>query len=713
MGAAWAGRIATLLSGIEPPLGRKATTAVVGLVTVALWVLVLASVVYAATILLGVARGDALPTATFSFLVDPAGWAQGVNRGLPYGLVLIAAIGAVAAWLVAARGVDGWGADQLRRCELRLMRGWRLLGWLVVPALLLFGISSGGWSGVARPVDQHYASLFGLVPYTDAAGYLFASHHQAMHGEWIQFAARRPVSQALRDASLALGGLSYDRVLVLQAVLLGLALSFAGLRLAAWRGVWTGVAFVGLLILQVRALLPTVMTEPLGMIVALLGVALLIDAIRHRSTSHALLALTVFALALSVRMGALFLLPVLVVWTAFVVAPPQRRWITLAAGIALLAGVFGLGRMLSLLYAPPGALAGGNFALTLCGLSVGSDWSTCQYKLYAKELAAFADDEAGAASWTLRQALRNIVNQPTTFVLAILGNVGRYIGNFARFYVHGYGGKPYFPQVVVILASLACAAGIVSCLRHRAGRVEKLLWAGVFAGIVLSAAIIMRDNGWRTLHVTHALTVVFLACGFAAPGVLTTPAVLLSVHRWSIAVACGVLLLIAAPKLLHAVNTRDLACCPKPAIDGTFTHVIGGRRLTGLVIVPEGSRRSPLVPSIPVDDFERIFRATFPRDADVDEIMAVIRQRAPVAFVNAQPLTRSPRDVRDQRPPPVDPANGPQNPPTPAFQAYLLAPPEILSRRDIRYWKLEPGSVRTIAGPFMTVYDVGQMTPAP
>jgi uncharacterized membrane protein len=301
-------------------------------------------------------------------------------------------------------------------------------------------------------------------------------------------------------------------------------------------------------------------------------------------------------------------------------------------------------------------------------------------------------------------------------VLAIAGNIGRYIGGFARFYVHGYAGKPYFSHVVVVLASLACIPGIVFCWRRRASRTERLLWAGVFAAIAVSAAIIMRDNGWRALHVTHALTVVFLALAFAAPGVLTTRGAALSVRRWSMALACGVLVALVAPKTLRAVNTRDLACCPKPAAGDTFDHVVGGRRLTGLVVVPEGTPRSLVVPSIPVGDFERIFRATFAKDADVDGIMAIVHQRAPVAFVLAQPVTGSPKEVRDRSKQPAGPATETatgHDLQMPAFQVYLLAPPEILSRRAVRYWKLENGAMRAIPGPFMTVYDVGKLTAVP
>ena len=174
---------------------RHFASAVPGVVTVGIGLLALLAAAYAATILFGMARGDALPTATFSFLVDPTGWVQHLYRGLPYALVLIAAAGAAASWLLTIHPSDSrpgsTRADiagysrKLRRCEFQLLRGWKWLGWLVVPAILIFGFSSGGWSGVARARDIHYMSLIGLVPYSDAAGYLFASLTQALHGEWI------------------------------------------------------------------------------------------------------------------------------------------------------------------------------------------------------------------------------------------------------------------------------------------------------------------------------------------------------------------------------------------------------------------------------------------------------------------------------------------------------------------------------------------------
>ena len=94
-------------------------------------------------------------------------------------------------------------------------------------------------------------------------------------------------------------------------------------------------------------------------------------------------------------------------------------------------------------------------------------------------------------------------------------------------------------------------------------------------------------------------------------------------------------------------------------------------------------------------------------DADVEEIIATVRRRAPVAFVFAQPWRAgsgahdAPR-VTDSD---VLPGRG--------LQAYLLAPPEILARRDIRFWRLQRTDVRAIPGRFFTVLDVGEVAPVP
>lgn len=332
----------------------------------------LATALYGATCLYGLALGHAQPTAAITFLIDPRGWLQAIERYLPYGIVAMAIVGACASWLAHQELLRR--ADT-RRAEIAIMRGWHRTGWLVVPALLVFGVSIAAWGGLARDLDNHYSAFLGHVPYADASGYYFSSLHQALHGEWVQFGARRPLAQASRDLMVLLGGFRFERIVVVQAIVLGLALNFAALRIASWRGVWVGLAFVGLMILQARFFTGSTLTEPLGLTAGLLALAVLVDAIRRQSLPHALLALATLAIALSIRMGALLLLPALVVWIGVAVADRPQRWRAVAASVAVLVAVVVLGKSLSALYAPAGALTGGNFALTLCGLSVGGDWS--------------------------------------------------------------------------------------------------------------------------------------------------------------------------------------------------------------------------------------------------------------------------------------------------------------------------------------------------
>ncbi len=633
--------------------------------------------VYGVSIAYGMIAGHTWPTAAYSILVDPAGWIQVIERQLPRLLVVVAVAGAASLYL-AQHGLLTHAP--LRHCELRMLWGWRRCGWAVVPAILLFGLSSGSWSGLLRESDYQYASLFGAVPYTDASGYFYSALHQPLHGEWIQFGARRPVAQAARDLLVLLGGARYDRVLIVQAVIQGLALNVAALRIAAWRGVWAGLAFLGLIILQTRIFIPTTLTEPLGMTVGLLAMPLIVDALRNRSISHALLALTLIALALSIRMGALLLLPAMVAWAAFAVAERRWRWSTAAAGLSLLAAVVIFGRVLTTFYAPHGALTGGNFALTLCGLSVGGDWSVCQYKLYAKELAEFAGDEAGAAAWALRQALRNFAETPLILIKTVLLNVLSYVGSFIKFHAHGYAGQPRLPSTLTQVMFLALLPGIAYTLVHRAARNEQVFWGLTIAAILGSAAIVMRDDGWRALHVTHALTVLLLAFGLSLPGVLTLRLRPVPVRHASIGLALGCCVLLAAPFVARLSSAQALA--PARALNAAsgFDAFVGGNRLTGILVVPDGTPRSPVMPNVSVRNFQKIFATNMSTDADVDRLVAVVRERAPVAFVMAQPIKGK-------------------------VQIYLLAPPEVLERREVRLWWIADEKA-PIVGAYLTIRDV-------
>jgi hypothetical protein len=119
------------------------------------------SALYALSIIYGIWRGFALPTAAI-FSAPLGAHIAGIIESLsPYTILGFAASGAGIAWSAARRGSyrNTW-----RRGEVRLIRLWSQFGLLVILCLLLLSASAGGWGGRIRESDLNYMALAGLVP---------------------------------------------------------------------------------------------------------------------------------------------------------------------------------------------------------------------------------------------------------------------------------------------------------------------------------------------------------------------------------------------------------------------------------------------------------------------------------------------------------------------------------------------------------------------
>lgn len=279
--------------------------------------------------------------------------------------------------------------------------------------------------------------------------------------------------------------------------------------------------------------------------------------------------------------------------------------------------------------------------------------------------------------------MKNIVANPLVFITTVAGNVMSYIGSFIKFHAHGYAGLPRLPSMLTQLALLLAVPGIVYVLRRRATVTERMFWALAVMAILASAAIIMRDDGWRALHVTHALTVLLVCFGLVTPAIVTVTPRPMAITHAAGALVLAVAVLLAAPLALRWAGPAPLQSAE--AAPPSATTIVGGARITGVVIVPDGSPRPADLPTVTLGDFARLLAAVMKDDFDVPGLLTVVRERAPVALVMAQPLQgKSP--------------------------LYLLAPPSLLARRDVGLWRLTEEKA-AIVGRFATVRDVRAADP--
>lgn len=119
------------------------------------------------------------------------------------------------------------------------------------------------------------------------------------------------------------------------------------------------------------------MTEHLGLALGTIGLAILLRATRKESQNLCFFGIFMLSLALNARVGALFILPIFILWGAWSFKGSSRFSIrfAIASFSAILLG-FILNSLVFKVVSSPNAISNSNFFYTLYGLVVGGNWAT-------------------------------------------------------------------------------------------------------------------------------------------------------------------------------------------------------------------------------------------------------------------------------------------------------------------------------------------------
>ncbi|MFD2182378.1 hypothetical protein [Rhodoplanes azumiensis] len=572
-----------------------------GLVVVSGWVGLGAIGVFAAVTAWGAVQGVPLPTTTI-FRFGAA--AETAARGLavaPFWVLILSVLGALAAWSAwfrdSGEGVVRAGEDRVARFAAR----W---GFVLIAALFVY-LSSAQWSGLILPGDLVWASLFGLVPFSDAAGYFSDASDSVRSGVWSEFAARRPLAAAFRTAVAFVSDYRFAGIVVVQAALLAGAIMLAAAAVARWRGIWAGLAFAATMVLTVKGYVPTTLTEPLGLVWALLAVPLFVEALRRRSLLFALAALGVMALSLLTRMGAMFAIPAMTLWVAWAFGDTLLQ--KLKAGVLaaiVVAAAFGTSSAVQKLYATGHMSAGSNFSYTICGISIGTTWDGCLNR-YKDELKPLTD-EKDVVQFMYAKAAENARSHPGVFVGRLVQGALAFTPRIPSLLVGGYfglGSPPWFPLGLFVVV---CLVGAVGTLVVRREPGELAFWGLLIASTIASAAFVYFDDGTRVLSASYPLLGLFLVMGLAGPREPAPSESASPVLAGSVTAAAGVLLVgvVVLPAVAHTRAGADPRVNLAP--EGAKHLVFGGPRLTGVLVVGDAKTRRTTMPVITIDQFERV-----------------------------------------------------------------------------------------------------------
>lgn len=634
------------------------------------------ALVYAGSIAYGALAGFALPSAAFSFLLPHPNAIIEVEECWPFMILGLAGIGAGIDWLAWLRVLDRQRVLRNRHMTHRLLCRW---GLPLTVLAYVFGLSDGGWSGHISKFDLNYMSIGGLMPYSDALNYVLGVMDQVRIGSWNAVTSGRPLAAAFRQLTVALSGFSYTGTLLVQTVLIALLAFMVARKVAAWRGIWAGLGFTALIYSVARPFLATAMTEPLALVWALISTACVIEALRRRSLAYAMLGLVTLSIAMSIRLGSVLSIPAVAIWIALVFRDRALdRAAVFIVACGLVGAILALGKVASALYGAQIPM-GSDFAYTACGLTLGADWTACP-RVFASQLAQL--DENAKIQFMYSTAWHNFTGDPFLTFRIMWDNVEELLAHLWQFLLQGYM-RFVRGQTSGYSLQWLLVPGIFISLSRRCAAGERSFWLFLLLGIVASAAIIFRDDGWRTLHVAWAFAALFASFGFVTPLRLSGFSVnrpVVSARMAGLSIALGLLLVLAAPWITDRWKRPELIKLANAATDHEGSSIIAPM-MGGFVVIPDSVDRPRTVPALHVSDFIRLIRET-PLPLDQNGFVGNLSASAPFGLVVGA------QAVGDYSP----------------WAVFYMTPPKLVSA-PAKAWLFDI-SARPVYGPYATVLNV-------
>ncbi len=633
------------------------------LVRILVYVGLAASLIYIACSIGAIIAGWALPTTALIRWSPIAVWLAYHEPLFGFYLLAFAAFGTVGTWLAF---VIPEGEVLVQREETTLLRFLRMWGVVIGTCVFVFSLSIM-WVGIVTPGQLQGSSIGGLIPFNDAGGYAAEAFDQARDGVWSGNSLRRPLAAAFRSALSFLSGSSYSSMLLLQTCLLSGLACFAAWAIIRWRGLWAGVAFFGLTYIYVRTFAPTTLTEPLGLCWALFAIPFLIAAFRTRSLPHALLALGALTVALMTRMGAMLTIPALVIWIFCQFGQTWRqRWTAGIAAMLVVLAVVSVNFALVKSYGSEQGLTGGNFSYVICGLTIGATWDGCPRQLQeaGKEMPK---GEAAAAQIMYVMAWQNFKKQPNVLIKRLLRASDSFLSNLPDQLFRGYAKAVVEPSVVMRnFISLVSVVGLIFVFIKGREKGEILFWMLLWLSVIASASIVYFDDGDRVLAVSYVLLSLFFALGFASP---KAAAQVGEAHQRILKLfgissfAIMTLLFLGLPWLAYRLSPVRQLPTGRLSVKAHEDVIYGGRRMTGFLVVPDGTPLRNDIPTLDLATFSNVVKAS-----GIEFYQGLVTPGpppAPFGFVFASKLNRAQSGYE------------------------YIVPTEVMERRAVPAWRID------------------------
>ena len=211
------------------------------------------------------------------------------------------------------------------------------------------------------------------------------------------------------------------------------------------------------------------------------------------------------------------------------------------------------------------------------------------------------------------KAFLNLRNDPGTFANRLYDGAAIFTLNLPAILMQGYMLAPPPPWFLQYLFLLSCVFGATYVLfaRRRKGEVE--FWFLLLVGTVASAAVVYFDDGRRVLVASYPLLGLLLTMGLVGPrasrrGLSPNRRVARDSLGLAVLTLLGSLVLPAVAKRIAGTDQGTSSSASGPVAN---QHVVyGGRRLSGVLVVADGTSSGLDTAAIPLSAFKAIIGAS-------------------------------------------------------------------------------------------------------
>lgn len=458
-------------------------------------------------------------------------------------------------------------------------------------------------------LSYHWTSGFsnnkvmaGFLPYKDGQSY-YGGAEMILNGLPIPAvglqADGRPLFPGLLASLLFLTGHNLQWTLAIIIGFLGIFCYLSAERIFDSWGPLAAALYITLLYFYIQPLISTTLSELPGLAFGCLGLTFLWSAAENLNIKSLIFGLVILTLSLSIRAGAFFIFPMLILWAGWAFRG-ERRFSYRVAGIAFVTSMAAF-LLLNIVYPRLVVAAGGatfgNFAYALYGQVLGgAGWHR-----------AITDLQTRDPSVVYKAALEFFLKHPASFFIGIAKSYRDFFlpNSNGIFSFESSGGLNGVDILLWVAALILLIWGIVRSIREIRAPLPALLVAG-FAGIFLSIPFLPPVDGGARFHAS-TMPFFFAIATCAASRMFKNQKAIVKAEKPLIPLQLVSILIFGLVVVLPVLLQRFIRPVPitMPACTaGQVPFMLKANPGSYVDLVPENSASCGLGPEICLSDFK-------------------------------------------------------------------------------------------------------------